>query len=303
MPQVLDLVEQGFRNELDPQGWKMLHQLRRIYQPSRLAASVFRSDIGTSGFVWTEDEAIVGNLSLRHALPRARRGRLIGNVVVHPDYRGRGIGRALMEAAVDAASRQHARWIGLEVRADNEIACRLYSHLGFRPVGIAEHLIRPGGLPWPAVRRPAYSWQRSKATDSRQWQRLASVIHSRDQQLVLEIRASLYEFGGFGRLLNLLLSRQREKAWLHYNGSGDPRLAAHVEVDQRFRFHTWDVLIHPDAQVDDAHETLQQCLWTTRKYPTWPVITIVADQPALMDECYEMGFQRHRTLQQMLLEL
>src|SRR5690554_2076858 len=87
MPTVLNLIEMGFSEELDPKGWKMLRQMRRMYQPGCLAQAIYPPDSGTRGFVWVEDGRVVGNLSLRHAQPRSNQGQLIGNVVVHPDYR------------------------------------------------------------------------------------------------------------------------------------------------------------------------------------------------------------------------
>jgi ribosomal protein S18 acetylase RimI-like enzyme len=62
---------------------------------------------------------------------RARPLLNIHDFVVHPDFRGQGVGRQLM-AAVEA----HARSLGcckvtLEVRADNVTARRLYENCGF----------------------------------------------------------------------------------------------------------------------------------------------------------------------------
>jgi ribosomal protein S18 acetylase RimI-like enzyme len=62
---------------------------------------------------------------------RARPLLNIHDFVVHPDFRGQGIGRRLM-----AAVEEHARTLGcckvtLEVRADNLTAQRLYETCGF----------------------------------------------------------------------------------------------------------------------------------------------------------------------------
>ncbi|HEY8424901.1 MAG TPA: ribosomal protein S18-alanine N-acetyltransferase [Limnochordales bacterium] len=60
----------------------------------------------------------------------------ITNVAVHPDYRGRGVGRRLMEAITDLARRKGMRRMTLEVRKSNIRAQRLYESLGFRSAGI-----------------------------------------------------------------------------------------------------------------------------------------------------------------------
>ena len=280
----------------------MLRQMRQLYQPNSLSRFVTSAALETAGFVWVEDDRIVGNLSLRHAQPRSNRGRLIGNVVVHPDYRHHGIGRALMERAIAAAKGDYSTWVGLEVRADNEIACRLYQHLGFHVVGTTEHMLRPKGLLRPERISPDGGWRRSKPQDALGWQHLATLAHSRDQRLVLEIRTDLYRFGGLESRINRWLSRQREGAWVHSDDDGHVDLAVHVQTDRKYRFHVWEMLMHPARGSHGAEELLAQALSETHQLAHWPVVTIVADQPALVAALEAIGFRKHRTLQQMILE-
>lgn len=303
MPAVLDLVEMGFGDELDPKGWKMLRQMRQIYQPSGLARAVYGSVTETDGFVCDKDGEIVGNLSLRYAHPRSSRGRLVGNVVVHPDHRGFGIGRALLEHAIEAARREQATWIGLEVRADNEVACQLYQHLGFHEVGTTEHMLRPEGSNWPEQPKPDRSWRRSRPQDSTRWNQLATRIHSHDQRLILEIRKDLYAFGGVERWLDRLFGRQLEIAWAHPGHEHEIDLAAHIQTDRKNRFHIWDVLMQPGLGASGAQELVAQCVVATRRFPPWPVVAIVADQRQLVDRLTAVGFRPHRTLQQMICRL
>jgi ribosomal protein S18 acetylase RimI-like enzyme len=54
---------------------------------------------------------------------------------VVPDYRGRGIGRALIEAMRDRAFAEGHTRVGLIVDVDNPSAERLYKSLGFKRVG------------------------------------------------------------------------------------------------------------------------------------------------------------------------
>jgi GNAT superfamily N-acetyltransferase len=302
MHAVLNLIEVGFRGELDPQGWKMLEQMRRVYSPGHVTRSLYASPTDTTGFVWEQDGRVVGNLSLRHASPRSARGRLIGNVVVHPEYQGQGIGRGLMERAIATARDQGASWVGLEVRADNAVAHTLYEHLGFQVAGHTEHLIRPAGLPWPDGPHPDSRWRRATSGDNVHWKRLAILTYTTDQRLILEIRNDIYEYGGLERRLNLWFNRKHEKAWVHRNGADDIDLTAHVEIEKRYRFHTWDMLMHPEAQAAAARELIARCLSGTRTYPTWPVITIVPDKGPLVESLRAIDFRRHRTLQQMILE-
>ncbi len=56
----------------------------------------------------------------------------IMSIAVDPDYRGNGIGSALLTEAIERLINEGARYIGLEVRVSNEKAIRLYESLGFR---------------------------------------------------------------------------------------------------------------------------------------------------------------------------
>ncbi|MDW7671259.1 MAG: ribosomal protein S18-alanine N-acetyltransferase [Bacillota bacterium] len=63
----------------------------------------------------------------------------VTNVAVHPDYRGRHLGRRIMEALMEEALRRNLLRMTLEVRKQNEPAIALYKKLGFLMAGI-----RPG---------------------------------------------------------------------------------------------------------------------------------------------------------------
>lgn len=57
----------------------------------------------------------------------------VSTVSVHPSHRGRGLGRTLMEHALERLRALGARQAVLEVLAGNEPAVRLYRSLGFAP--------------------------------------------------------------------------------------------------------------------------------------------------------------------------
>lgn len=56
-------------------------------------------------------------------------------LAVHPDKRGRGLGRALLQATISKARQMGAKACFLEVGADNPAALALYAGLGFTKVG------------------------------------------------------------------------------------------------------------------------------------------------------------------------
>ena len=59
----------------------------------------------------------------------------VNNVASHRDYRRIGIGRSLMEAAIDETRLRGGKEVVLEVRASNEAAQVLYQELGFGFIG------------------------------------------------------------------------------------------------------------------------------------------------------------------------
>ncbi|RMH55806.1 MAG: ribosomal-protein-alanine N-acetyltransferase [Candidatus Hydrogenedentota bacterium] len=60
----------------------------------------------------------------------------INNIAVLPRYRRRGIGRRLLQEAMERARVLGARNVLLEVRRSNAAAARFYERLGFREVGV-----------------------------------------------------------------------------------------------------------------------------------------------------------------------
>jgi ribosomal protein S18 acetylase RimI-like enzyme len=64
-----------------------------------------------------------------HVVSRGEGAAAIGNVYVRHDHRGQGLGRRVTEAVL--AELADVETVGLNVRADNEAALRLYESLGF----------------------------------------------------------------------------------------------------------------------------------------------------------------------------
>ena len=60
----------------------------------------------------------------------------INNLAIRPEYRGHGMGTALLEHAMGTAARLGARRATLEVRRSNDAARRIYERLGFEIAGV-----------------------------------------------------------------------------------------------------------------------------------------------------------------------
>jgi ribosomal protein S18 acetylase RimI-like enzyme len=69
-----------------------------------------------------------GTLLFRHGSRRAR----LYSFCVHPEARGTGLGRQLLERLEGEARARGSALLGLEVRADNRVALGLYRRMGFR---------------------------------------------------------------------------------------------------------------------------------------------------------------------------
>jgi len=133
---VADLVELCFKDSLDQDGRSYLKQIRQAAQDNEIwhwaaTAAEAVNGLPISGYVWEEKGVIVGNLSLIPLRSLGQRMFLIANVAVHPDFRGRGIGRMLTATALDYVQRRGIKYAWLQVRHDNPPAIHIYQSLGF----------------------------------------------------------------------------------------------------------------------------------------------------------------------------
>jgi len=135
LPRVADLIELCFANSMDSEGQNYVQQMRRASHDvsfMRWANSAIESaSMPLSGFVWEQDGRIVGNASLVPFRYKGKRIYLIANVATHPNYRRRGIARALIERTMQHARQRGAHELWLHVRKDNPAAVEMYADLGF----------------------------------------------------------------------------------------------------------------------------------------------------------------------------
>jgi ribosomal protein S18 acetylase RimI-like enzyme len=101
-------------------------------------------DAGEPAAMWVLDEGgeTVGYLALQESVP----GVLSLAMVILPAQRGRGGGRALLDAALEHARAAGAHKISLEVWVDNARAIALYARAGFEVEGLRrDHYRRRDG--------------------------------------------------------------------------------------------------------------------------------------------------------------
>ena len=260
----------------------------------------------TPGFVWVEEGSVVGNVSLRRAA--GWDGFLIGNVAVHPDWQGRGVGRALMEAALEEISVQNGHWAGLEVHADNEVARHLYECLGFEEVGRVVHMLRPVGLfwsgdsTWTEKGSSRFTFRRGCGRDGEALFEVARAVVPKPQRALLEIRPKGYRLS-WQRTLDLWLEGRGE-AWWVIEGEGEICGAVRVLRERGRRPDRLEVLVPPRHEGRFEGILVQRALAGLRR-ASRRMIEIFLPCPAepLIAALESAGFQKLRVLVQMRLDL
>jgi len=138
LPAVADLIELCFSSTMDNDGQRYLSDMRRASRDdSFLNWATHMTETASMpmmGYVWDDNGRIVGNASLIPFRDHGKRIYLIANVATHPEYRRRGIGRALTERSMKQARDKNAFAIWLHVRDDNPGAIKLYEGLGFQEI-------------------------------------------------------------------------------------------------------------------------------------------------------------------------
>lgn len=298
---VVELIGAAFGDRLDPAGRATLARMRRFAQGGPVLQWVqlfLGRATAAPGLVWEDDGRIVGNASLRRA--RSRGGYLVGNVVVHPDWRGQGIGRALMRAAIEHVSRRGARWVGLEVRADNDVARQLYEDLGFHEVGRVLHMLRPAGIPWTASRSLPGPVRRGGSSDSDALVGLMLAAVPREHRPLLEVDEIDYRPSGT-RAVEHWLRGEREVWWVTDGGGGICGAARIVRKPGRFP-NRLEILVRPEHEGQFEATLVRQSI-DTLKGSTRKPIEIQAPMPCvhLTTALEAEGFETLRVLIQMTL--
>src|SRR5512134_4082665 len=120
---VADLIELCFLPTMDNEGQRYLSDMRRASRDDSFlnwaSRMTEKASLPLMGYVWEQDGRIIGNASLIPFRSKGKRVFLIANVATHPDYRRRGIGRALTERVMRQARDKNASATWLHVRDDN----------------------------------------------------------------------------------------------------------------------------------------------------------------------------------------
>ncbi len=129
----------------EPEGWLITTGAWRTAGEERRYLKALRRWQHAAVFVAEADGRVVGRLSVaRDQHPASSHVADLG-LMVAADRRGRGIGRALLVAAVDWAREAGVTKLELHVFPWNEPAIRLYERFGFEREGVRRgHYLRDG---------------------------------------------------------------------------------------------------------------------------------------------------------------
>jgi GNAT superfamily N-acetyltransferase len=277
------------RNEREPKfslGSGFMHWASSIVEPTSLPLS---------GYVWEEQGCLVGNLSLIPFYLHGRKCYLIANVAVHPDYRRRGIARALTSKALEHARARQASAAWLHVREENDPALRLYLSLGFveRARRTTWHSLAPGAEVFPTPFLPPISPVTVCPAEPRHWpQEQAWLRNIYPPEIAWHPPVNWWAVrpGLWGELYRLLIG-MRVRNWVAQ--SGDTLLAGLVL--QKIYPHADTLWLAAPAKVDGASVAY---LLRTARQELAPQRPLTLDFPAgqFTQDIRAAGFEIRHTL-------
>ena len=103
-----------------PKPWAREHFLDELASPHAFPLTAFSADGRVAGYICPTLVLDEGHIM---------------NVAVHPGFRGKGVGRLLVERVMADCREAGAAFVSLEVRVSNAAAISLYRRLGFVETG------------------------------------------------------------------------------------------------------------------------------------------------------------------------
>lgn len=303
VPQIVELLKMVFGEALELDDGQLLGD----DVGAQISSLFYRFNPATSrlanGFVWMADGRIVGNVTL---LPTKAWDRfLVANVAVHPNYRRRGIARAMMHAVTSAVKTRGGRAILLQVVKDNDSAIDLYRSLGYVGIGHMttwfssssrlRRLDPPAGAPPIDIRPlPGRRWREAYALDT--------ACVPADLNWPEPLRPDAYRQSFWQRLGDLMNSRLFE-TWVV--ADADDRLAGLATISSQWgRSHQLTLRVHPAVAGQLERPLLAKLVRRLQQLPRRNVRIDHPDDDAVAGALLsEANFTVQRTLTHMRLDL
>jgi len=304
LAEVARLIQIAFADELDRAGRAALREMRNMSRLGPLLwwldrASIEFSEL-LSGFVWVEEGRIVGNITVSRAAPGSHRW-IISNVAVAEPYRGQGIARTLMDAAIELICEWGGKLITLQVRDNNAPALHLYRSLGFQEIFGTAYL-RLDHVPEVEPQRFHSARLRPRhltPSDARKDYELARSATPERVQIERPVRLARYRLG----------FEQTLADWTRHLAGGGPNLRLVLENNGRFEATitaetgTWwlesriFLTVHPDLRSQVEKKLVSHALHYLKRWPRR--ITLVRHptyHPEGIEALKSFGFREERTL-------
>jgi ribosomal protein S18 acetylase RimI-like enzyme len=300
-----DLIELAFSDSMDGNGRAAVREMRalsRIGPGLNVLAGVNDLTQGISlGYVWMSEGKLVGNVSIYPATWPSSLGSgwIIANVAVHPDYRGRGIARQLMDASLDMIHRRGGKVAVLQVDQENPIARRLYERLGFTSDRAWTHWRRSPTtrVPAPFENEPIYITRR-RPGDWRDEMALAEKVRPASMGglgWMRPLHAGLFRrsiTSVFGDWLNL---RSVERLVIH--GEDESGIRASMWIESAFAAGSVQMTLMVDPEYQGLYDEALLNL-AVRRYGTRQPLTVEhpADEAVIGAVLQQYHFRPQRTL-------
>lgn len=305
---VSKLIETAFAEDFQRIGVQFQEELKAI---RRLVPWVlflgrfskfFRELLG--GYVWEDQGRIVGSVTVQPEGLERRKWH-IGAVSTHPDYRGRGIARRLMEAAIAHIRERGGELALLFVRADNEPAYKLYLSLGFKHFDSRTQL-RLDGVPNVEFKQiKGYKLRPMGLGEWRARYELAKEVTPPEVQAFNPLSEREYRVAFWMRLLDPFfdfLHRVEERRWAA-EADGKVVGVLTLEAVRYPSMHQLRLAVHPEHEAV-AEALLTKVLSLLKNYPGRGVLASVRSSRTWLLELFKRyGFVEVSTLHQMGLKL
>jgi len=297
------LIEVAFGPELALTGSRMVQDMRQIalWGPFLNLGQFFSP---FRGFVWIEDEKLVGNVSL--ARDKEPGVWTLSNVAVLPEYRGRGIAGALVNVAIDYVRQRGGKRLLLQVRSDNSLAKGLYHRRGFVHFDTLEEMDL-SVVRWPAGKEEEVAGlRRPRAVDWQAIYRLVFKSTPADVRARRPLRAQRFRRG-----LKWWLKRQFEFALggrvqyeLVAEEGGELTGYVVMEVDLLRGPYQLSLYVRPDARGRWERPLLRGIFQELGRVPRARVRAYISvSHPEAFEALESLGFRVLRELDQMSLDL
>jgi GNAT superfamily N-acetyltransferase len=302
---VARLIERTFGHERDWEGRQAAREFRMLRYLAPLVwlgESLAPGWTGLpSGYVWEDEGRVVGTATIT-PVPGRRGLWILANVAVYPEYRRRGIGRALVEACVALARSRGAKAINLEVDRSNLPAQRIYRSLGFETVeGVVDLVLErveevtsppvPTGFHWHEIGQG----ERERRSQLRR----AAYPPARERMRQLRMPRAAPERVLLGRLGDILWG-PAVRRWALEAERG---LAATLTISGlRGRRRRLELVVHPDRRGAVEDFLVGQALQHLASYPPGEVATTAfSSHTQALQALRGYGFREVRVMEQLEL--